>query len=474
MTGKKRGQWLATAVTIALDAILVYFSFWLAWWLRYEQEWLLEVADPYWASLDVYAAVQLALVPVLLIIFQLQGLYRLPRQTNWLDDAAKTFGGTTIGVAILIVMVFYFRPAALSRLMFVYAWIIITVVLAVERALERSFRSFLLRRGLGIERVLVAGAGDVGKMVMQNILVRPELGYQVVGFVDDERNEDLGKFKALGTLRDVRRLIAEHSVDEVIITLPVSAHRITSQIMMACSHRSVRCRVVPDFFQISLKQVDVSELNGIPLISVREFPLHGTSRVLKRVGDTLLAGMLLLVASPLMGAIALAIHLDSAGPILFRQQRVGRDGRTFTLYKFRSMYIDAEERLAHLMEHNEATGPIFKMRNDPRVTRVGRYIRRFSLDELPQLFNVIGGDMSLVGPRPPLPSEVESYEEWHRRRMEVRPGLTGLWQVSGRSDLTFDEMVLLDIWYIENWSPVLDFKILLRTIPTVALGTGAY
>ncbi|MCL5027336.1 MAG: sugar transferase, partial [Chloroflexi bacterium] len=366
------------------------------------------------------------------------------------------------------------RPAALSRLMFVYAWMMITAVLAIERLLERGVWSYLVRRGVGIERVLVVGAGDVGKMVMQNIVVQPELGYKVVGFVDDERSEDLGRFPALGFIRDIGRVISEHYVDEVIVTLPVSAHRLTSQIMLTCSRLSVRCRVVPDFFQISLKQVDVSELNGIPLVSIRDVPLHGTSRVLKRLGDMALAGLLIAITSPISAVIALAIHFDSPGPIFFRQQRVGRDGRAFTLLKFRSMWVDAEERLANLLQHNEATGPIFKMRNDPRLTRVGRFIRRWSLDELPQLYNVVRGDMSLVGPRPPIPSEVECYEEWHRRRLEVRPGLTGLWQVSGRSDLSFDEMVLLDIWYIENWSPLLDFKILLRTIPAVLLGTGAY
>lgn len=471
---KKAQHWLAMTITVTLDAILIYSSFWLAWWLRYEQEWLLEVADPYYASVDVYSAVQISLVPILLIIFQLQGLYRYPRQSYWIDDAAKVFAGATIGTAILIVMVFYFRPAALSRLMFLYAWIIIFAALAAERLVFRGLWSYLQRKGLGIERVLVVGAGDVGKMVMQNIAVQPELGYKVVGFLDDERIDDLGKFTALGSTRDIRRIISEESVDEVLVTLPVSAHRLTSQIMLACSQRSVRCRVVPDFFQISLKQVDVSELNGIPLISIREVPLHGTRRVLKRLGDMALAGLLVVLTSPITAIIALAIRLDSPGPIFFRQQRVGRDGRTFTLFKFRSMWVDAEQRLINLLDKNEATGPIFKMKNDPRLTRVGRFIRRWSLDELPQFYNVVRGDMSMVGPRPPIPSEVESYEDWHRRRLEVRPGLTGLWQVSGRSDLSFDEMVLLDIWYIENWSPLLDFKILLRTIPAVLLGTGAY
>jgi lipopolysaccharide/colanic/teichoic acid biosynthesis glycosyltransferase len=172
--------------------------------------------------------------------------------------------------------------------------------------------------------------------------------------------------------------------------------------------------------------------------------------------------------------IVLLIEYDSPGPVLFRQVRVGRGGRLFTLYKFRSMRQGADEEKTTLSDRNQATGPLFKMRDDPRLTRVGRWLRRLSLDELPQFYNVLRGEMSLVGPRPPIPAEVEQYQDWHRRRLDVPPGVTGLWQVSGRSDLTFDEMVMLDLFYAENWSLLLDFKILLRTIPTVILGTGAY
>ena len=172
--------------------------------------------------------------------------------------------------------------------------------------------------------------------------------------------------------------------------------------------------------------------------------------------------------------VAVAIRLDSPGPAIFKQTRVGRGGAEFTCFKFRSMQVDAESKVDMLRDKNEATGPLFKMRHDPRRTRVGRFVRRTSLDELPQLWNVLRGEMSLIGPRPNLPSEVQEYEPWHLRRLEVPPGITGLWQVSGRSDLSFDEMVLLDVYYIENWSPILDLQILLKTIPTVVFGSGAY
>jgi exopolysaccharide biosynthesis polyprenyl glycosylphosphotransferase len=196
--------------------------------------------------------------------------------------------------------------------------------------------------------------------------------------------------------------------------------------------------------------------------------------LLKRLIDIAFSFFGLLFGAPLLALIALAIKLDSPGPILFRQERVGKGGRRFVCYKFRSMVEGAEEQKASLRGLNEADGPIFKMKDDPRVTRMGRWLRRFSLDELPQLYNVLRGEMSLIGPRPPLPEEVAQYQAWHMRRLEVSPGITGLWQVSGRSELPFDEMVLLDIYYAEQWSPALDMKIFLRTIPKLIFGDGAY
>jgi exopolysaccharide biosynthesis polyprenyl glycosylphosphotransferase len=241
-----------------------------------------------------------------------------------------------------------------------------------------------------------------------------------------------------------------------------------------CATHAVEFRLVPDFYELSLDRVDVAYLHGVPLIGLREPSLSGVNRLLKRATDLAFASLVLAVLSPLLMLVAIAIKLDSPGPVLFRQLRVGRGGRQFWFYKFRSMRADAEAEYWRLQEQNEASGPIFKMKNDPRVTRVGRFIRRTSIDELPQLLNVLQGTMSAVGPRPPLPREVEQYEEWHLRRLSGSPGMTGLWQVSGRSELTFDEMVLLDIWYIENWSLALDLKIALRTIPAVLFEKGAY
>jgi len=256
--------------------------------------------------------------------------------------------------------------------------------------------------------------------------------------------------------------------------LPSASHRKTLQIARAAEAAGTRVRIVPDLFQMAISSVVIENLDGIPLLGIRQPSLLDWRRVWKRLSDIVISVLTLVITAPLFLVLAIAIKLDSPGPVIFRQTRVGSGERLFTCFKFRTMTVDAEERLNELRDRNEADGPLFKMRDDPRRTRVGRLLRRLSLDELPQFWNVLRGDMSVIGPRPPIPAEVAQYEPWHLRRLEVPPGITGLWQVSGRSDLTFDEMVLLDIYYIENWSPLLDLRILLKTVPTMLFGGGAY
>jgi len=326
-----------------------------------------------------------------------------------------------------------------------------------------------------VDRVLIVGAGETGRAVMRNLVARPELGYVVVGFVDDDpAKRNLGRFKALGGLDSLPTLLPTERVDEVIITLPWMYQRKILELVRTCETHGARARVVPDLFHLSINRVDFDDLGGIPLISLKEYTIPRSGRLMKRVLDAIFAALALVAALPVLLLTALYVRLESPGPVIFSQMRVGEHGRRFKIYKFRSMRQGAEEELAQLQGLNEASGPLFKIKDDPRLTRAGRLLRRLSIDELPQLFNILIGEMSLVGPRPAPPHEVEQYELWHRQRLEVPQGLTGLWQVSGRSDLSFDEMCLLDIYYIENWSLGLDLIIMLRTIPRVLLGDGAY
>jgi len=412
-------------------------------------------------------------------LLAVDGHYAQRRRWSIFESAYGVATATVVSVALLIVLMYGIRPTAQSRLMLPYAALSNVVLLGSMRALDGWWQGRQRKRGRGVLRTVIVGAGEAGRAIMRNIVAQPELGYCVLGFLDDDddkRARDIGRFVPLGGTGDLASVLAEQQVDLVILTLPWTARRRIVRMVDTCEQRGVGVRIVPDLFQLSLNRVDTDSFNGIPLIAVRAPALQaeGWSYRVKRAMDLAIASAIGAASAPVALVIAAAIRLESPGPILFCQPRVGRNGRVFTLYKFRSMQEGADAARARLHSRNEATGPIFKMRGDPRITRVGRIIRRLSLDELPQLWNVLRGDMSLVGPRPPMPCEVTEYEPWHLRRLDVAPGMTGLWQVSGRSHLTFDEMVMLDLFYAENWSLLLDLKILLRTVPTVLRGTGAY
>jgi exopolysaccharide biosynthesis polyprenyl glycosylphosphotransferase len=359
----------------------------------------------------------------------------------------------------------------------VYVWVLLVVLLSFGRTLYRWIQGGLHRRGVGVQRLVVVGATDVGKMVMQSVVSRPDLGYALEGFVVDraaDGKRDFGRFHSLGTVAQLPALVESGRVDQIIVALPASSHEEVAPIVGLCERQGVGLKIVPDLFETSLGRVNVDEIAGIPLLDVKDRPLRRLERGAKRLGDMVVAGLGLVLALPLGALIAALIRLESGAPVFIRQDRVGLDGKVFPCWKFRTMRRDADELRPVLEARNEVEGPLFKIRNDPRCTPLGRRLRRLSLDELPQLWNVLRGEMSLVGPRPPLPREVEQYDAHQRRRLQVKPGMTGLWQVSGRSDLHFDEMVMMDVYYASNWSLALDAKILLKTVVAVLRGHGAY
>lgn len=428
--------------------------------------------------IPLFTATLLGAGAVTLTVLELarEGVYRRSLSMSPFDGYLAVLRAVTIAVATVIVISAALQEQTISRLTYPYAWLCMVGLLVGGRLLRGLHLARSYRAGRGARRVVIVGATPTGKMVMQNMAARADAGYRVLGFVGDHAGtpQRFGRFQRLGTVSDLDLVLAEHDVDEVIVALPSASHACIADIFAHCRQAGVLTKFVPDLFDLRLSRVRLDAVAGIPLIDVRNDRSRGFHTALKRLLDMAVAAAVLVAVSPILAITALAIKLESPGPLLFRQERLGKDHKPFTIYKFRSMRTDAERQLALLLHHNEASGPIFKMRNDPRVTRVGRIIRKLSIDELPQLWNVLRSDMSLVGPRPPLEREVQQYEDWHRRRLEVTPGITCLWGVSGRSQLDFDEMVMLDLYYIDNWSLGLDLRILARTALTLLRPSGAY
>lgn len=331
-------------------------------------------------------------------------------------------------------------------------------------------RLYVLPNVLRPRRALIVGAGSEGRIVQRKLEAHPEFGLQVIGFVDDERDRDV-----LGSHKDLPRLIDTLEVDWVVVAQTEPTNELLD-LMREVRRPDVHLSIVPSYSELFASNANIEELEGIPIVSLPPMRLSRSIRTVKRAIDLVASALGLLVLTPLLAAVAIAIRLDSPGPIFFRQRRHGRGGSEFRIVKFRTMVADAEQQrmaMAHLNEM-EGSGPLFKMANDPRITKVGAFLRKTSLDELPQLWNVLRGEMSLVGPRPFVIHESEQITGWAGRRLDTTPGITGLWQILGRNDIPFDEMVKLDYVYVTNWSLWWDIKILLRTIPTVLGRKGAY
>ncbi len=469
-------RWL-TWILIVSDIVLINLALYVSYTIRYEWQWFFSVDPVYSNPFSVYIPFAVVLTLLLLAIFRAEGVYDRRRNTSLFDTLYALASSSTTGIVVVMAATLAYPPLTYSRLIFLYTGFWIILFLSLSRMIVAVVSARMRRRGVGIDRVLIVGAGEVGRTVMRTIVALPELGYRIVGFLDDnpERGEtDIGPFKALGGLDNLPAVLSAERINEVIVALPWSYHRKILSHISHCERAGIRASFVPDIFQLSLARVDVDDLGGIPLIGVRPVAIRGGSLAVKRLMDLALGIVSLIVILPLGALIALAIKLDSPGPVLFRQIRVGKGGREFWCWKFRSMREGAEEERDRLLELNERDGPLFKIKDDPRITRVGRFLRRTSLDELPQVYNIFRGEMSWVGPRPALPAEVAQYQEWQKQRLEAPPGLSGLPQVSGRSELSFDETCLLDIFYIENYSPMLDLRIWLKTIPAVLSRQGAY
>lgn len=393
------------------------------------------------------------------------------------------FAEVVLLITALAVTIAFFNTYAYFSRVFVYPRLLMALyavigsaLFAGSRAIKHSCQWALHRRGYGVRKALIVGTGPIAQRLANAFRDNHALGYRFLGFVaEDDHAAPITE--QLGTLDDLEEMIRTTGVDEVIVALPGHRHQQILEVAHRCQNENLRLRVVPDLFEVVMIRATLTEIDDIPLIGLRDPVITGYRSLVKRVFDVCVAAFCLVLALPLFVLIPIAILIESRGrgPVLFFQERVGENGRHFQMYKFRSMVPDAEQRLSEILDvRTLAENPVFKIPDDPRVTPLGRVLRRTSLDELPQLLNVLKGDMSMVGPRPEQVDVVRHYKLWHRKRLSIKPGLTGPMQVSGRGVLPLDERIRLELMYITNYSILEDMKYLLKTIPAVCRARGAY
>jgi exopolysaccharide biosynthesis polyprenyl glycosylphosphotransferase len=433
-------------------------------------------------SIRVKLANLIVLTTVLLVwhlAFSVCGFYqskRLSTLTSLVIDAAKA---TTLAAAALMLMAKFFRISMVTFSFTLLFWLLSSAVIISARVAVRYLLHKIRIHGRNLRHVLILGTNPRGIEFARRIESSPELGYRVLGFADDDwaglETFRQSRYRLCCNFEGLPEYLRRNVIDEIAIYLPLrSFYEYTSQVTALCEQHGIMMRFASDIFNLKIARSRAADLDGDPHITAYSGSLEGWPILMKRALDIVVSFGLLVLLAPLFAIVALVITIESEGPVLFRQERIGINKRRFLIYKFRTMVPNADKMLAELEKLNEVTGPVFKIKNDPRRTRIGGFLRRSSIDELPQLFNVLKGDMSLVGPRPLPVRDYEAFnEDWQRRRFSIRPGITCLWQVNGRSAISFEKWMQLDLQYMDEWSFWLDLKILARTIPAVLKGSGA-
>jgi exopolysaccharide biosynthesis polyprenyl glycosylphosphotransferase len=407
------------------------------------------------------------------------GLYRSWRLWSRYGELANMLKATSLGTIVILAFTLVFRIALITPTFLFVFWASVSLAGVVSRVALRYFLQRVRAHGRNLRNMLIVGTNIRAVDLARKIEAKPYLGYRIIGFVDEpwagiETFEATG-YRLLADFTSLPGFLREQVVDEVVITLPVrSCHTHGSEIAALCEEQGITLRLLPNIFNFKIARPRGEELEDDYLITHRTGALEGGPVLVKRIIDIAVSLTAIMVLSPLLLVVAILIKLTSPGPVFFLQNRVGLNKRRFSICKFRTMVADAEHKIRELESLNEVSGPVFKIRNDPRITPLGKFLRRTSIDELPQLFNVLRGEMSLVGPRPLPVRDYEGFEQdWQRRRFSVVPGITCLWQVNGRSTISFEKWMQLDMQYIDQWSLWLDLKILVRTIPAVVKGSGA-
>lgn len=460
------------------DIIFLTLAFYISYYLRFHTGVLAEINKTYIIEKN-YIFYSIIFILSAVFIFLLFSLYDRDKIYRGSGYYSKLLKAVSINIIVIILAGYVLNLFTFSRKWILLLYLFSFVLLYLSRFLIEAITQKIVKKLNIKSKTVIIGIGENAKRIEDSLRKYSLEGDIILGHLDKKqrilKNKEYFKdFTVIGYLEDLKDIINKNNIQRVIISSPEYKYYEILEILESLKGLDVTTLIFPGFFEFSLRRLSVREIGGVPLMQVSNIGFFGINLFLKNFIDYILGSILFLIFIPIYLIIGLMIKLNSRGPIFFRQKRLTKDCKIFYMYKFRTMYIDAEDRLKEVMKYNEADGPLFKIKNDPRITKVGRFLRRFSIDELPQIINVLKGELSLVGPRPPLESEVEKYDEWEMKRMNVKQGITGLWQISGRSDLSFEEMARLDLYYIQNWSIEMDIKIILKTIPAALFGKGAY
>ncbi len=454
---KKHSQFFESLLLLT-DITLLSLSWVTSYYLRFYSN-LVPVYKGI-PSFSLYLSLLILIIPIWVFVFKGFGLYEPKRTSPWVKEVFDLVRACTLSILVLISITFLVRQYQFSRGVFIYFWVINIFVFVLSRAMFREVLRYLRRKGFNLRHVLVIGAGDLGQKLADRIKSHPELGLRVVGFLT-RHPEKVGKvtkrIKILGLYDDVREVVRDNEIDQVIIAMPLNESLRLGTILKLLKEEMADIRIVPDLYQFIILRGGVETLDGLPIISLSDSPLYGWNMIFKRMLDISASVSAIIVLSPLMVLIGAIIKVTSPGPILYNQERMGFDGKVFNIYKFRSMKMGAEDE----------TGPVWASEDDPRRTKFGALLRKTSLDELPQLFNVLKGEMSLVGPRPERPRLIDDLKKdvpKYMFRHKMKAGMTGWAQVNGwRGNTSIEKRVEYDLYYIENWSITLDIKIMCLT-----------
>lgn len=463
-------------LSLILDGMITALSLWLAffsWWLLYQ---VFDLGKEFHHHFATYAYLYLVVIPFFPLLYKRYGLYYSVGFRQRKEVVAIVAKSLAVGLATVIVFFFIAKIQTVSRpLLVAFAGISFCLVNLKEKVISEYFR-YARQLERNFLNVLIGGVGEMAHRTIELMEQNPQWGYKICGVVVPESFRDtvdvLGH-RVLGTYSEVSRILGADQYDQVVFAVGKRHLHEVEDAIHACELQGVDAWLVADLFKPGIARAKLEEFHNLPAIVFSTTPEFSWSVLLKSAFDRVGAAVLLILTSPLFLLVPIITKVTSRGPAFFRQKRAGLRGKQFTMFKFRSMRSNAEQQRAELEIFNEMEGAAFKMSNDPRVTRFGRFLRGTSIDELPQLINVLKGEMSLVGPRPLCLCDVDKFKEWQRRRQTMKPGITCLWQISGRSKIDFETWMKLDLQYIDNWSLTLDFKILLRTIPLVLLCKGA-